>query len=157
MLPAEALLYIVVRRRCKERFAVQLGKKRCVRWAARLGMLALVVNALVPIHLAFDLVEAVGSANSHGTHAHAHSAEWSVLAQLTGHSEPDGKSHKHGNAHPTPCAVCGALSALAGFAPAAVAAIPMPLRVVLPVALPAITREPAEAPVAYRSRAPPVA
>ena len=27
-------------------------------WAARLGLLALVLNALVPVHLAFDLAEA---------------------------------------------------------------------------------------------------
>jgi hypothetical protein len=122
-------------------------------------MLALVVNALVPVHLAFDLAEAVGSAHPHGVHFHFHarSAEWSVLARLSGHSEPHGKSHEHGKGHATACPTCSALGALAWFAPAAVLALPVPLPVALPVALAAIDGQPAGVPLAYRSRAPPVA
>jgi hypothetical protein len=122
-------------------------------------MLALVVNALVPIHLAFDLAEAAGSAHPHGVHFHHHarSAEWSVLARLSGHSEPHGKSHEHGKGHATACPVCSAVGTLAGFAPTAVAALPLPPPAAMPVALAAIHGAPAGVPLAYRSRAPPVA
>lgn len=140
---------------------MRLAGPRCVRWAAGLGILALVVNALVPVHLAFDLAEAVGSAHPHGVHFHSHSharsAEWSVLARLSGHSEPHGKSHEHGKGHATACPTCSALGALAWFAPAAVLALPVPPPVALPVVLAAISDEPFSVALAYRSRAPPVA
>ncbi len=127
------------------------GKPRCIRSATWVGLLALALNALVPIHLAFDLAEAFGAPSD------VHSVEWSALAQLSGHSETDGKSHEHGKTHPTPCPVCSALGALAGFAPAAAVALPLPPPAALPAALAEIGGEPASAPLAYRSRAPPVA
>lgn len=127
------------------------GKTQRVRWAAWLGLLALALNALVPIHIAFDLAEAFG------TQSDAHSAEWSVLATLSGHGETDGESHEHGKGHPTPCPVCSALGALAGFVLAAVIVLPLPPPAPAPPALAAIGGEPASAPLAYRSRAPPVA
>jgi hypothetical protein len=133
-----------------------------VRWAAWLGVLALVVNALVPIHLAFDLAEAGGAAHPHGAHSHSHahsqprSVEWLVLARLSGHNEPHGKSHEHGKGHATACPVCSAIGTLAGFAPAAVIALPLPPPATLPVVLAAIGGEPSSVALAYRSRAPPV-
>jgi hypothetical protein len=122
-----------------------------------LGVLALVVNALVPIHIAFDLADAFGAAHPQGTHSEARGIEWSVLAQLTGHSEPDDKSDEHGKDHGTVCPVCSALGTLAGFAPAAVVALPLPSPAAMPAALAAVAGEPVTAPLAYRSRAPPVA
>jgi hypothetical protein len=119
--------------------------------------LALLVNALVPIHIAFDLAEALQTTQPRSTHSKAHGTEWSVLAQLSGHSETDGKSHEHGKGHPVPCPVCSVLGALAGFTPPSVVALPLPPPAALPVALAAIASEPANAPLAYRSRAPPVA
>jgi hypothetical protein len=136
---------------------VRLRRPRRVRWAAWFGLLALALNALVPIHIAFDLAEAVGGAHPHGAHSHAHSVEWSVLARLSGHGEAEHKSHEHGKSHAIACPVCSALGALAGFAPAAVVALPLPLPVAVPAALAAIGGEPATAPLAYRSRAPPIA
>ncbi len=122
-----------------------------------LGVLALALNALVPIHVAFDLAEAFGAAKPHGTHSDAHSAEWSVLAHLSGHSETGGKSREQGKGQPTPCPVCSALSTLAGFVPVAVVALPLPPPAAVPAALAAIGGETASAPLAYRSRAPPIA
>ena len=142
---------------CEGRFIVRSGKPRCPRWAALLGVLALVVNALVPIHIAFDLAEAFGTAQPHGTHSEAHGAEWSILAQLSGHSETGGKSREHGQDHGTVCPVCSALGSLAGFAPAAVVALPLPPPAALPATLAAIGGEAVSTALAYRSRAPPVA
>lgn len=133
------------------------GIPRGARWAAWFGLFALALNALVPVHVAFDVAEAVDAAQARGTHPEVHSAEWSVLARLIGHHEADGKSREHGKGHPAPCAVCSALGALAGFDTVAIIALPLPPPVVVPAALPAIGGQPAGVPLAYRSRAPPVA
>lgn len=121
-----------------------------------LGVLALVVNALVPVHLAFDLAAASTAAQSGAAHSEPHGAEWSVLALLTGHADTNGKTDEHGKDHGFSCAVCGALGTLAGFAPADAVALPLPPPAALPAALAAIGGEPANTPLAYRSRAPPI-
>ena len=77
-------------------------------WAARLGLLALALNALVPVHLAFDLAEAFEPAQHCGTHVEAGGAERRLLAMLSGHPEADGTSDEHGKHHA--CPVCGALA-----------------------------------------------
>ena len=142
---------------------VRSGKSRCVGWAAWLGVFALALNALVPIHLAFDLAAAFGAAQPSRAHSVADDREWSVLAQLSGHGQTDadsperGKSHQHGKGQPTPCQICSALGALAGFVPAAAVALPLPPPAPVPTALAAIGGEPARVPLAYRSRAPPIA
>jgi hypothetical protein len=124
-------------------------------WAARFGLLALALNALVPIHLAFDLAEAFEPAQHCGAHLEISGAERRLLALLSGHREPDGTSDEHSKHHA--CPVCSALGALAGFTPPA----PMALFALFPVALPTahsvIQAERVGAPAAYRSRAPPVA
>jgi hypothetical protein len=124
-------------------------------WAARLGLLALALNALVPVHLAFDLAEAVEPPQHCGAHVEIGGAEQRLLALLSGHRETDGTSGEHGKHHA--CPVCSALGALAGFAPPAPTA-PLALS---PIALPtahSITQaERAGVPAAYRSRAPPAA
>jgi hypothetical protein len=136
---------------------VRSGRLRGRGWAAWLGLLALALNALVPVHLAFDLAEALAPAPRHGVPAAAHSPEWRLLALLTGHREADGKSRRHGKERRADCPVCNLLGTLAGFAPVAIAALPVPA----PIAAPALPA-PAEfvtvaAVAASRSRAPPAA
>jgi len=124
-------------------------------WAARLGLLALVLNALVPVRLAFDLAEAFKPAHLCGAHAEVGDAERSLLAPLSGHRDADGQSDEHYK-HQA-CPVCGALGALAGLpapSPTALAVLPP---ADLPATLTVIEGESAGAPGAYRSRAPPLA
>ena len=133
------------------------GKRQRVRWAAWFGVFALALNAFVPVHLAFDLAESFEDTQAQGAGPETHSTEWSVLARLSGHHETEGERHEHGKGHPTGCPVCSALGALAGLAPAAVIALPLPPPAAVPAGLPALAGPPAGAPLAYRSRAPPVA
>jgi len=128
-------------------------------WAAWLGLLALAVNALVPVHLAFDLAEAVARAR-HSAGEEAGGAEHRLLALLSGHRETESPAEEHGkhqHGHPDRhgCPVCSAFGALTGLA--------LPTPVLLPIAgatgstaaLPTTEIEPAGTPVGYRSRAPP--
>ena len=126
-------------------------------WATWLGLLALALNALVPVHLAFDLAEALGAApGQHGMPAAAHSAEWRLLALLMGHRAGDGRSDHPDKDHGTVCPVYGALGTLAGCALTAPAALSVPALIAIATALPVAEREAPETPVAaYRSRAPP--
>jgi hypothetical protein len=137
-----------------------LGSFRRLKWAARLGLFALGLNALVPIHMAFDLAEALAAAQPPAA-AVAQSAEWRLFATLSGHLGEDGeagKSHEHGKAHRNVCPACASASTLAGFAPAAPpAALPMPPAAATAAARPLIGCVEAAAPAAYRSRAPPAA
>jgi hypothetical protein len=124
-------------------------------WAARLGLLALALNALVPVQLAFDLSEAFEPSPHCGAQIEVGGAERRLLVHLSGHRETDGTSDEHGKYHA--CPVCSALGALAGFAPPAPTALLALSSVGLPTAHPLIQAERAGAPAAYRSRAPPVA
>ncbi|HJU18071.1 MAG TPA: DUF2946 family protein [Stellaceae bacterium] len=125
--------------------------------AVWLGLLALVLNALVPVHLAFDLAEALEAARPQSAYAEAHSAAWRLLVRLTDHCEADDKSHKHGADHSSVCPVCSALGTLAGLALAAPAALATPAPIASAAAPSASEGEPPAAPPAvYRSRAPPV-
>ena len=124
-------------------------------WAARLGLLALALNALVPVHLAFDLAEVFAPAQQCGAHVEVDGAERSLLELLSGHRETDGTSDEHGKHHA--CPVCSALGALAGFAPPAPTTLVVPSPARLPAALFVIQAERVGAPAAYRSRAPPLA
>ena len=122
-------------------------------WAARLGLLALALNALVPVHLSFDLAESLGP--QCGAHGAVDGAERRLLALLSGHREAGGASDEHGKHHA--CPVCSALGALAGFAPPAPTALLALFPVGLPTAHSVVQTERVGAPAAYRSRAPPVA
>lgn len=137
--------------------------------AAWLGVIALCLDALVPIHLAFDLAEGLATAN-HRAEAADHRLRWhdpsrQLLALLTGHRDGDGhpgdnsnNSDRHGKHHHRECAVCGSLGTLAGFAPAASAPLSAPLRIAAPILPAAVESAPRAAlAVAYRSRAPPIA
>ena len=130
-------------------------KWRGTIWAARLGLLALALNALVPVHLAFDLTGASEPTYLCGTNAQVDSGERHLLALLTGHRDADGKPVEHGK-HQA-CPVCSAIGSLAVFAPPTAAALSFPLPVGLPAAHSVIQAEQrVGAPAAYRSRAPPV-
>src|SRR5215472_7941828 len=92
--------------------------RRGTEWAAWLGLLALAVNTLVPVHLAFDLAEALAPARQSANEA-AGGAEHRLLALLSGHRETETPAHehgRHGHSHHHECAVCSALGALAGLA-----------------------------------------
>ncbi len=124
-------------------------------WAARLGLLALALNALVPIHLAFDLAEAFEPAQQCGAHAEVDGAERRLLALLSGHLKRTARPTSTANITRARCA--------ARSAPWP--ALPRPRSIALsalsPVGLPTahsvIQAERVGAPAAYRSRAPPVA
>lgn len=147
------------------------GAKLRSGWAAWLGVLALGLNALVPVHLAFDLTTALAPAH----HPRAVSDEsvrrvvaWLALhpehpaaATATGHDHHDhahrgstgGEHHHHGAA----CPVCAALGSLAALSLAAPAAIAAPLTIAAPPAAPAPVAVAAIFyPAGYRSRAPPL-
>jgi hypothetical protein len=130
---------------------------------AWLGVIALSLNALVPIHLAFDLAHAFETA----AHREASSSVDNdftrrLLTLVTGHHDEDApsgdKTDSHGKHRHPDCAVCSSLGTLAGFAPVTVVSLLVPIRIEAPVLLAAIASEPPAAPaVAYRSRAPPIA
>ena len=122
-------------------------------WAARLGLLALALNALVPIHLAFDIAEAI-EAQQCSAHAEADNAERHLLALLIGHHHANGKAEEHTKHHA--CPVCGALGALTSFVPPAATVLLIPALANLPTAHFLVQTERFSAPVAYRSRAPPL-
>jgi Protein of unknown function (DUF2946) len=122
-------------------------------WAARLGLLALVLNALVPIHLAFDIGEAL-EAPQCSAHAQVETPERQLLALLSGHHGANGKSDEHGKHHA--CPVCSALGALLGFVPPASAELSAPAPADLPTTHFLAQTEHFHVPAAYRSRAPPL-
>ena len=130
-----------------------LPRRYGVRWAARAGILALALNALVPIHLAFDLGEDLAPTHS-ATEPEHHDVAWHVLAALIGHSAHD--ADDHGHHHDTTCPVIAAFAALTGLITTTAPTIAQPIVVAIldPPALDTI--QSAEPPaVAYRSRAPP--
>lgn len=142
------------------------------RLAAWLGVIALGLNALVPIHLAFDLADALEPAHhaasrhtaSHHAASHHAAAETAgtdrqVIALLCGH-EADGQHHHH---HDKPgsnhgCPVCAVAATLAALALPIVAALPRPAATAVRLdAGPGVAAPPAILAAAYHSRAPPTA
>jgi Protein of unknown function (DUF2946) len=142
---------------------MQPNRLRLGAIAAWLGVIALSLDALVPIHLAFDLAHALEA----GTHRElpSHTKDdfsQRLLTLVIGHHDEDassGDKHEgHSKHQHADCAVCGSLATLAGFAPAATALLSVPIRVATPLLLATIVSEPPGAPAtAYRSRAPPIA
>jgi len=132
---------------------------RGTKWAAWLGLLALAVNTLVPVHLAFDLAEVLAPAR-HSADEEAGSAERHLLALISGHRETESpadehRGHRHSHHHG--CPVCSAFGALTGLALPTSILLPSADATGLAAALPATEIEPAGTPVGYRSRAPPTA
>jgi hypothetical protein len=123
-------------------------------WAVWLALVALVLQTLVPIHLALDLDEALDGVHCAAPWAGDHGLGWRLLALAAGHDGGDGNPECD-HRHPI-CPAYAALGALGGFATVA----PPLLSGHAPVkALPAFATfagEPGHAPVSgYRSRAPP--
>jgi hypothetical protein len=136
--------------------SVRLVRQNSSFVAACFGILALSLNALVPIHLVFDLADALNTGSEEHTGHHHHGDDW--LAALVGHHDAGGKSGGQGDQRHVNCAVCNTLGALAGFAPAAGIALPIPVVVDAPIALAEGIGDPSRAsPASYRSRAPPQA
>jgi hypothetical protein len=123
-------------------------------WAAWLGLLALAVNALVPVHLAFDLAEVLAPARQ-SADEEAGGTERHLLALLSGHREAESPADEHGRHHHPGCPVCSAFGALTGLALPMPVLLPAANATGLTAALPATEIEPAGTPVGYRSRAPP--
>jgi hypothetical protein len=136
---------------------VRLGRPILNTIAAWLGILALSVNALLPIHLAFDLADALaGERHEQASPGHRHDGRH-MLAALAGHRDSGGESGGAANGRHVDCFVCGSLGTLAGFAVAADVALPTPALVDAPALLAAATVESRGAALtAYRSRAPPI-
>jgi hypothetical protein len=123
-------------------------------WAARLGLLALALNALVPIHLAFDIAEALEVPQC-SAHAEVDNAERGLLALLIGHRHANGKFDEHSKHRA--CPVCSGLGALVAFVPPSSTALSIPAAADPPTAHFLVQIERFGAPAAYRSRAPPLA
>jgi hypothetical protein len=125
--------------------------------AAWLGVIALSLNALVPIHVAFDLAHALVP-NRHEDAATDHDLVRCLLALVIGHHDDDTDQPLGHKDHHHDCAVCGAIGTLAGFAPAADAVhLAIPAVAYGRVLPPSDIGAPDSAPfTAYRSRAPPL-
>jgi hypothetical protein len=138
---------------------MQPNRLRLGAIAAWLGVIALSLDALVPIHIAFDLAHTFQAATHREASSPAeHDFSWRLLALVTGHQDADGKAGSHAKHHREDCPVCSSLGTLSGFAPAATAPLSVPIRVETPILLATIASEPPGAPAtAYRSRAPPIA
>lgn len=133
-------------------------RRHGVRWAARAGILALALNALVPIHLAFDLGEELAPAHHGATEPERHSIEWRVLAALIGHNAHDADdTDDHGHHHDATCPVIAAFGALTGLMTTTVPTIAQPIAIAtVDTPAPAAIQSADAPPVAYRSRAPPL-
>jgi len=123
-------------------------------WATRLGLLALAINALVPVHLAFDLAEILGRSAQCDAHAEVDGVERNLLAVLSGHRDAHGRSDEHGKHYA--CPVCSALGAFASFAPSAPSVLWMPPPARLPAVSCVVQSARIAVSAAYRSRAPPI-
>jgi hypothetical protein len=131
--------------------------------AAWLGVLALSLDALAPIHLAFGL--AINLANSRECGHHEGDAPvrdglgWWALVLLTGHDESADPSQSHNGFHPTIRPACAAIGTPAGAVPATAATLPHSLRLEDAGNSPVLAEtQPHSTPRSgYRSRAPPIA
>jgi hypothetical protein len=129
--------------------------------AAWFGVVALALNALVPIRfvygLAFGFVDARECGHYEGQAVARQDPGWWVLALLTGYDETRDPSHAHKGLHPAAGAICGVVGSLADFVPAAATATPSPLRFAELRRSPAASENLPSGTVAaaYWSRAPP--
>lgn len=92
--------------------SIRANSPRAFRWATRLGLFALVIYVLVPIHVAFDLAESTQTPQQLEAASKTRSLAWRVLALLTGHHIDRADSDDHGG-HRVPCPVLSAATTLA--------------------------------------------
>ena len=136
---------------------MRLGRLSLRAVAAWLGIVALTFDALVPVHLAFDLSHSAEPGRHHETPAR-HGLFDALLTLVAGHRDEGGGQSSDRDPHHGVCAVCGAAATLAGFAPAAAILLSLPAFAGAPKpAAPAAEIPRPLAFVAYRSRAPPFA
>lgn len=138
-------------------------RSKCLAW---LGIAAFALNALVPVHLAFDLAAELGASHARGAHAAesdkaAPRLDRRLFALLSLHRDAgdDGGRHhgKHGH-HSAACAVCSAVGALAAIALAAAPTLAAPPAAAAAIEAASFASENAAGFAAgYRSRAPPLA
>ncbi len=120
-----------------------------------LGLVALGLNALVPIHFAFDIADTLKPERAE--HAGFQHSGRHLLAELVGHRDAGDTSHGQGDRRHLDCPVCSSLGTLAGFAPTAGAALSTPFLVEAPPELAAASGEFfGTGPAAYHPRAPPI-
>lgn len=132
----------------------RLKRVAAARW---LGILALSLNALVPVHLAFDMAAALEA--GHPQHAVGGPDRGrQILALLTGYHEHGKKADDDKSGGASGCAVCSSLPSLAHLATPSLAALPAPSLVQsLATAAPLSEKLCSSSPAPYRSRAPPLA
>jgi hypothetical protein len=140
---------------------MSLNRVRVGAVAAWLGAIALACNALLPIRAAFQLGLEVTNARECGHYEgvrSAHDAGWWLLSLLIGHDPTADPLRSHGGLHPAIGTPCGATSRVAAIAAPLAPLLTVPLfrRVVRRPAFDLSALPPA-LPVAYRSRAPPLA
>ncbi|HVB17921.1 MAG TPA: DUF2946 family protein [Stellaceae bacterium] len=140
---------------------MRLSRPKWSRWAAAwLGIAALCLGALVPIHLAFDLAAALEPASQATIR---HGVEWRLLALVSlhdahgdDHPAQNGDQH-HGKQHSPACPVCSSLATLGAFALPGAAAVLLPPAIAPSHAPPAVAAPPESTAAAYyRARAPPL-
>lgn len=123
--------------------------------AAWLGVVALGLNALVPVHLAFDLAHAAAGRHQHSDVPRDFLS--ALLTLVTGHHDAAGGESSDKDRHHDECAVCGAVATLSGFALAAVVLLSAPVFAGRQILRRDGAQAPSKSPVAaYRSRAPPL-
>jgi hypothetical protein len=127
--------------------------------AAWLGVIALCVNALFPIRVAFGLAADLTHARECGhyhTGATPPDPAWQVLALLTGQDSTADPSQSHKGLHPVAGAVCGFVASPAAFTVPLAAALALPATLAdARLTLAAAADEPRPTVSAYHSRAPP--
>jgi hypothetical protein len=129
-------------------------RRRNMRLGVWLGILAVAVNALLPIHIAKDIVHAAGHLR-----VAALLAQGIDVAAAPGdhhhHDHPGGTDHHHDGG----CLICSGLSAAAAattLPPPVVIALPMSLVLAVPPGVAGGIAEPATH-TPYAPRAPPAA
>jgi hypothetical protein len=132
-----------------------LRRMKRVRLGAWLGFAALAVQAFLPIHLVFDIVEAGADAGIESTRPHLH--QYSVFEALAGSQSGDEPSQQPAHGHDAHCPISLAqLHAAAAFTLPAAAALHCPNIEYLAVARVLESHELASSsPASYASRGPP--
>lgn len=123
----------------------------------RLGLFALAINLLVPIHVVFDLAESIQTPQQIEVASKTRSLEWRVFALLTGHHLDRADSSHGGQGNDPLCPVCSAAGTLAAFV--SVAGPALPALICQPISNPFATEyavHVASALTAYDARGPPL-
>jgi hypothetical protein len=132
-----------------------MARRRNMGLGVWLGILAVAVNALLPIHIAKDIVHAAGHMRVAALEAQGIDAA-TAPAPHHRHDHPGGTDHHH---HDGGCLICAGLSAAATattLPPPVVIALPMSLALaILPATAGGIAESETHTP--YAPRAPPPA